>query len=392
MASKSRSAFVRQYWNLAEGQQLAFTEPILGHLQVPPEHKGPKSEAFRVMIGVLKNKLRSNVPSMSSAFQIRIEEAVALEVANLNDKCEKNHGDWQKVRLMPALLRIFTRVNLLAFIGEDQADRIEVYHDVMRFFWSCAKAFPILNLMPGFLLPLIGPVAMGWGITRLRVYNILLWITCQALEGEDSGDEKPVSDTFCLEVAIELRITHQQAPGHIAQWTAEMTRLQDAAAVAKITLGLLFASAFQVPMVAQFCVYSFCKHPEYHERLRAEAMECKDTSFGALNQEMPYLDSFVKETARLSPGPIRKLAVLPHELSAPRTVMVPYTSPDGCLIPAGNWIAIPQLSLMRDESVWPRALTFEGFRFVDEKHGTSESRLTHPSYEFPFWGSIRHAW
>lgn len=28
-----------------------------------------------------------------------------------------------------------------------------------------------------------------------------------------------------------------------------MTRLQDAAAIAKVTLGLLFASAFQVPMV-----------------------------------------------------------------------------------------------------------------------------------------------
>ena len=42
-------------------------------------------------------------------------------------------------------------------------------------------------------------------------------------------------------------------------------------------------------------------------------MECKDALFGSLNQEMPYLDSFVKETARLSPGPIRKPAALPHE-------------------------------------------------------------------------------
>lgn len=72
--------------------------------------------------------------------------------------------------------------------------------------------------------------------------------------------------------------------------------------------------------------------------------------------------------------------------------MVPYTFPDGHHIPTGNWLAIPQLSLMRDESIWPCALAFEGFRFVDEKKGTSESRLTHPSYEFPFWGSIRHAW
>ena len=36
------------------------------------------------------------------------------------EKSESDGGDWQKVRLMPALLRIFTRVNLLVMVGEDQ--------------------------------------------------------------------------------------------------------------------------------------------------------------------------------------------------------------------------------------------------------------------------------
>lgn len=39
------------------------------------------------MVGVLKNNLRSNVPAMSNAFQMRIREAVALEVAPLNGMC-----------------------------------------------------------------------------------------------------------------------------------------------------------------------------------------------------------------------------------------------------------------------------------------------------------------
>jgi len=72
--------------------------------------------------------------------------------------------------------------------------------------------------------------------------------------------------------------------------------------------------------------------------------------------------------------------------------MVPYTSPDGYHIPTGNWLAIPQLSLMRDDNIWPRASAFEGFRFVNQKDGMSESRFTHPSFEFPFWGALRHAW
>lgn len=32
------------------------------------------------MVGVLKNKLRSNIPAMSDGWQARVREAVALEV------------------------------------------------------------------------------------------------------------------------------------------------------------------------------------------------------------------------------------------------------------------------------------------------------------------------
>lgn len=77
----------RQYGNLAKAQQLAYTESILGYHQVPPEHKGPKSESFRVTVGVLKSKLRSKIPEMSDAIQKRVREAVALEMAPLNGVC-----------------------------------------------------------------------------------------------------------------------------------------------------------------------------------------------------------------------------------------------------------------------------------------------------------------
>lgn len=59
---------------------------------MPPEHKGPKSEAFRVMVGVLKNNLRSNLPTMSNAFRNRIREAIALEATPLNSMYEFRLG------------------------------------------------------------------------------------------------------------------------------------------------------------------------------------------------------------------------------------------------------------------------------------------------------------
>ena len=75
---------------------------------------------------------------------------------------------------------------------------------------------------------------------------------------------------------------------------------------------------------------------------------------------------------------------LRNEVSAPPTVMTPYSSPDGFQVPARNWLAIPQLSLMRDEAIRERASTFEGFRYIHENNESSTSRFTHPSFEVPF--------
>ena len=46
---------------------------------------------------------------------------------------------------------------------------------------------------------------MGWGVTRQKVYNLLLSITCQTFEGKDSCNEKPVSKVYRLEAATGLK-------------------------------------------------------------------------------------------------------------------------------------------------------------------------------------------
>ncbi len=61
--------------------------------------------------------------------------------------------------------------------------------------------------------------------------------------------------------------------------------------------------------VAPFCIFDLCKHLDYHDRLKAKAAECEDASLGPLSQQLPYIDSFAKETTGLSPGPVR---IFPH--------------------------------------------------------------------------------
>lgn len=49
-----------------------------------------------------------------------------------------------------------------------------------------------------------------------------------------------------------------------------------------------------------------CMHPEYLDKLREEALEVRNSPLNVGNHEMPYLDSFIRETARLSPSLTRQ--------------------------------------------------------------------------------------
>ena len=39
-------------------------------------------------------------------------------------------------------------------------------------------------------------MSVGWGIARQRAYKLLLRLTYQSIECEESSDGKPVSETF----------------------------------------------------------------------------------------------------------------------------------------------------------------------------------------------------
>lgn len=75
--------------------------------------------------------------------------------------------------------------------------------------------------------------------------------------------------------------------------------------------------------------------------------------------------------------------------------MSPFTFADGTYVPSGNWVCVPQQAIMLDENNYANANVFDGFRFVrnkDQDSPFSDSRFSHPSWSFPFWGSVKQAW
>lgn len=84
---------------------------------------------------------------MSSVFRDRIEKAVAFEMIGTlinnefrpqmfhtdqrvitSEKTTENAEGWHQVSLTASLLRIFTQVNLPAFVGEEQGKKLYYFH------------------------------------------------------------------------------------------------------------------------------------------------------------------------------------------------------------------------------------------------------------------------
>ncbi|KAL9059674.1 MAG: hypothetical protein Q9206_001377 [Seirophora lacunosa] len=82
-----------------------------------------------------------------------------------------------------------------------------------------------------------------------------------------------------------------------------------------------------------------------------------------------------------------------YSIGVPRKTLSPFTSSDGTHVPANNWIVVPQQRMMKDPTLYRDPETFDGFRFVmrGDDSTASESRLSHPSWRFPFWGSVKQA-
>lgn len=111
-----------------------------------------------------------------------------------------------------------------------------------------------------------------------------------------------------------------------------------------------------------FVLYNLCRYHEYIQPLRDEVSSLGESPFSNQNHDMPYLDSFLKETARFNPltdsrtekyqTPHSEQSSLPVLVALPRKAMSPFTFADGTHVPKNNWVCVPHLPLMTDPATY----------------------------------------
>jgi cytochrome P450 len=127
------------------------------------------------------------------------------------------------------------------------------------------------------------------------------------------------------------------------------------------------------------CLYDICAHPEYIGPLREEIESVLAEDNNQLTKKsmtkLRKLDSFIKESQRLSPPGLGKCNSIPHILE----IIVTYSSSivamrrlvlsdiilsDGTTLPKGTSIAAPSWGVTQDSALWTDPDTFDGFRFA----------------------------
>jgi len=128
-------------------------------------------------------------------------------------------------------------------------------------------------------------------------------------------------------------------------------------------LVLSLAAIHTTTMAAAQAINDLCQHPEYVDSLREEITEVLEDGKWektTLNK-MRKLDSFIKESQRLSP---------PSLLSFQRIVMQEVTLSDGTTLPKGTHISVPAAEVLQGKAF---DSSFDGFRYSRKREIPGEA-------------------
>lgn len=126
-----------------------------------------------------------------------------------------------------------------------------------------------------------------------------------------------------------------------------------------------------------YALYDLVDNPCYISLLRDELASIPGDWWSSLN-DLPLLDSFLKESARLSPS---------DSISLRRKALKTFTFTDGTVVPKGSWVCVPQRAIQRDAAYYHDPECFNGHRFIDQVND-----FTDLGARFPFWGLGKRAW
>ncbi|USP75319.1 uncharacterized protein yc1106_02593 [Curvularia clavata] len=336
--------------------------------------RGTEGVGFiRALRTLLTNNLPKILPDLTCIIRTRFQELHA-EHPVINGKKQSD--------VYHMTVKLVVLSNAVSFFGKDLAKDEQFMVSALAYIEETLICAEIVRLLPSFLSPIVGNIIARRLKSHAVIFNRLLPIAqerCLERDAAKLGQKVP-QHADCIQWIMET--SPKNAP-----WTPQR--------VVHELMAIWFGSVHAVSTTVTFAIHDLCLHPEYVEPLRAEC-EAQYGDFERTGTGLPLLDSFIKESARLTPV---------ESQSTRRSALKPFTLKDGTHVNVGDWFCTPVRAIMTNPIDYPEANTFSGFRFANPElvkslengHGSFDilqekpTKLTDVDMKFHVWGTGRMA-
>lgn len=330
----------------------------------------------RMLTSRLTPKLGSHVPLVQEQFQ----KYLPLELP-------ATEKEWTSINALKLARRMVHRGVATQFVAELAEDE-EYLSIAISYSENGFKHNFLLRVFPDWAKPVVArllPTSWGvdWALTRAKRMIIPIIRDRRRREQEDSSYEKP--DDF---------LQHLMDGGQKIHDDVETT-------VQRLMVTYLGSGPSTIIAVAQV-LFDLCAHPEYIEPLRQEALEVlrKEGYTKQALAGMKKMDSFMRESQRLSPPTLREssfffcysllllrpychfqqhslfmLILIDSKVGFNAIVRQPLTLHDGTILPEGAHIQMATYAIGVDPERVPGAKKFDGLRQYNNRKRPGESNL-----------------
>ncbi|KAH6644885.1 cytochrome P450 [Boeremia exigua] len=279
----------------------------------------------------------------------------------------------------------------IGFFGEELANDKEFMKAAEDFIDRTVYIAEAARILPGFFGRLVVKFLESYFSSQHVLFNALEAVAQRRIEEHALGAQGHAIPEHkdCIQYIMEL--TMDSKPSQCI-----LTGPWAAGRITHELMALWFGAVHTMAMVTTFAIRDASMNPEYLDVLRSELESPAYEQWEATGAGMPFLDSFLKESARLNPL---------DNVSTRRKALQPMTLSDGTHAKAGEWFATPLAAMLKDAGNWAEPLEFHGFRHVAPEHlATLEnnSQFSSPEPEkaalltdvskWQTWGTGRMAW
>ncbi|KAK4446672.1 cytochrome P450 [Podospora aff. communis PSN243] len=244
--------------------------------------------------------------------------------------------------LAKTIIKTVCQVEAHAIFGKELARNEEFLENAVTYIEQLALNAEIIRAFPEWMAPFVGRfVGQFHGAQRFIFHSLMPIVAERCREREmalSRGEPIPKHDD-CIQWLLD------SSPSKVQRTPR---------GVAHEVMAIWFAALHPISVTIIYALEDLCLHPEYLDPIREE-IRTQYSSYEATTRGLPLLDSFIKESARLSPV---------ESQSCRRRAIAPFTLSDGTKLSPGDWACTPVTSMMQDAKWYPSPLEFSGFRFA----------------------------